>query len=81
MENNYLAPMESKVDTKLDSCDINMTDNKKDNNPDDRLDPELIEVLRENPYEKILADLAAKEDRRKNVEIRIRETNVRENDS
>jgi|TARA_B110000444_G_C18851708_1_gene606290 hypothetical protein len=81
MENTYLAPMESKVDTKLDSCDINMTDNKKDNDPDDRLDPELIEVLRENPYERILADLAAKEDRRKNVEIRIRETNVRENDS
>jgi hypothetical protein len=81
MENNYLAPMESKVDTKLDSCDINMTDNKKDNDPDDRLDPELIEVLRENPYENILADLAAKEDRRKNIEIRIRENNVRENDS
>lgn len=81
MENTYLAPMESKVDTKLDSCDINMTDNKKDNDPDDRLDPELIEVLRENPYERILADLAAKEDRRKNVEIRIRENNVRENDS
>ena len=81
MENTYLAPMESKVDTKLDSCDINMTDNKKDNDPDDRLDPELIEVLRENPYERILADLAAKEDRRKDIEIRIRETNVRENDS
>lgn len=81
MENTYLAPMESKVDTKLDSCDINMTDNKKDNDPDDRLDPELIEVLRENPYERILADLAAKEDRRKDIEIRIRENNVRENKS
>ena len=81
MENTYLAPMESKVDTKLDSCDINMTDNKKDNDPDDRLDPELIEVLRENPYERILADLAAKEDRRKDIEIRIRENNVRENES
>ena len=63
------------------SCDINMTDNKKDNDPDDRLDPELIEVLRENPYERILADLAAKEDRRKDIEIRIRENNVRENES
>jgi hypothetical protein len=81
MENNYLSPMESKVDTKLDSCDINMTDNKKDNDPDDRLDPELIEVLRENPYERILADLAAKEDRRKDIEIRIRENNVRETES
>ncbi|AII17061.1 hypothetical protein JO84_gp243 [Aureococcus anophagefferens virus] len=81
-ENTYVAPVHKSIDYTLDATNLNQVDNKNvyDVTIAERLDPDINDNLRTNPYEKIIEDIAKEEDnyREFEVEHKLFENNVRE---